>query len=565
MLTVLTDSRRAGAARPALLLALAAGLTWPAAAAAQSAPPPGAGPVHYISRAQFDAMVQAGTLLPVTRRTLVQDERLRRAQDRRNRDLVEDYLDRHPGLTTLRAILNAAPRADADGDRDGRRTPPIADGYPLSFINANGQRQTEVLLGKASQLGMLADSIRQLSLPAAQLQLYTTFYNQLPASLCQPSDTGLTAAGGACAGLPTPTSLRGAPLATIQHAVGALAALTQQIVALLPPPAPSNQPVACSADMGNDNALDANLTWGDQTESAHCLTASPQGIYANFNFLSKNLISCIKNQGHRGTCHIFAATSAMEELVARDTGVFVNLNEQDLQENVKLFWEPNSPDLLHDSGSSWGDLNAAATHNYAFAYENQWDYNPSLSEPINTYINTCTGYPGSEPGCSDTAPQAPEYCIQPIAGFPTLCGFLAASLPGARSPYHAVSVSNVWNAANPNLTFDYMILGLAFNNAVLLGFNVTQEFQGASVGYVPYDAADLKTSIGGHEVHVIGYVSNQDLAGVLPAAPPGAGGGYFIIKNSWGTCTGDAGFYYMPVAYLLAEANEVDIVSSEAH
>jgi hypothetical protein len=549
-----------------LVLACALGLAGPLAAAGQSAPPP-AGPVQYVTRAQFDAMVQAGTLVPVTHRTLAESERERRKQQRSDRDVVEDYLRLHPELTTLKAIVNAGRDGDDDGDRDGGPGRSSADGLPLSFVNVNGQRQTEVLLGKASQLGMLANSIRQLSLPAAQLQLYTTFYNQLPAALCQPSDNGIAGVGGACAGLPTPASLRDAPLGAIRQAVGALAALTRQVVALLPPPAPGNEPVACRDDVGNNNSPAAGQLWGDQTITTGCPAPSAAGIYANFSFPNQGLISCIKNQGDRGTCHIFAATSAMEELVARDTGTFVNLNEQDFQEHVKLDWENNSPDLFHDSGSSFGDLNAAAAHNYSFAYENQWDYNPSLSEPVNTYVNTCVGYPATEAGCSDTAPQAPEVCVAGPAGFfqAQVCGFVAAPLPGARSPYRAASVSNVWNAANPQLTFDYMILGLALNNAVLLGFNVTQEFQGAPGGYVPYDAADLSTSIGGHEVHVIGYVSNQDLAGVLPQAPPGAGGGYFIIKNSWGACLGDGGYYYLPVAYLLKEANEVDIVSTEVH
>jgi hypothetical protein len=46
------------------------------------------------------------------------------------------------------------------------------------------------------------------------------------------------------------------------------------------------------------------------------------------------------------------------------------------------------------------------------------------------------------------------------------------------------------------------------------------------------------------------------------SATPGSGGGYFIIKNSWGAAYGDAGYLYMPVDYLKANATQVIVVSS---
>jgi len=65
---------------------------------------------------------------------------------------------------------------------------------------------------------------------------------------------------------------------------------------------------------------------------------------------------------------------------------------------------------------------------------------------------------------------------------------------------------------------------------------------------------DQTTDAGGHNIHVVGFVSNQDLAAnpATATAPPGSGGGYFILKNSWRPCAGDAGYYYMPVDYVKA-------------
>ncbi len=72
---------------------------------------------------------------------------------------------------------------------------------------------------------------------------------------------------------------------------------------------------------------------------------------------------------------------------------------------------------------------------------------------------------------------------------------------------------------------------------------------------------------GGHVVHIVGYIDNSQLAanpGTL-IAPAGAGGGYFIIKNSWGTCTGDLGYRYMPVDFLTSRGTGVFTVLSESH
>jgi C1A family cysteine protease len=54
------------------------------------------------------------------------------------------------------------------------------------------------------------------------------------------------------------------------------------------------------------------------------------------------------------------------------------------------------------------------------------------------------------------------------------------------------------------------------------------------------------TNRGGHGICAVGFIDNADLATLLPAAPQGQGGGYFIVKNSWGNCWGDGGFIYVP-------------------
>jgi C1A family cysteine protease len=60
----------------------------------------------------------------------------------------------------------------------------------------------------------------------------------------------------------------------------------------------------------------------------------------------------------------------------------------------------------------------------------------------------------------------------------------------------------------------------------------------------------------------VGFVSNTELLATIPTAPKAKGEGYFILKNSWRQCYGDAGYYYMATEYVKALAQSIYIVSS---
>jgi C1A family cysteine protease len=51
---------------------------------------------------------------------------------------------------------------------------------------------------------------------------------------------------------------------------------------------------------------------------------------------------------------------------------------------------------------------------------------------------------------------------------------------------------------------------------------------------------------GWHITLVTGLIDNSQLP---MGAPPGDGGGYVIIKNSWGSCYGDGGYVYAPYTW----------------
>lgn len=448
----------------------------------------------------------------------------------------------------------------------------------------NGASQTIETNGQSTKLAELADALLTSSDPVQQLALYQSSYSRYSAIYTQLCGTTPGTTGNAPVGMPSgcanliapnqltnPSALRGAPLSDIQTALRGLGTSTLGVLRLVP--APFTERLACDLEVGASTTPNVNSFYGfgDQTESPDVISPSLVGIFRNFNFPSKNLLSCIKNQGSRSTCHIFAATSAIEELIARDTGTIVNLSEQDFMENLKLFWAPSYD---NDGGDAGYDIQLAAANGYQFAFEKQWDYNPSLYQPgppAFEYRNSCENYPyplppGAEPGCSNSAPQAPAYCTL-VVGLEFICGFTPAFISG-RCPYSAVGAISIWNPQNPDLSVNAIYLGLAHNDAIVMCFNVTNSFEGAlTIGVVEYSAADNVTSLGSHCVHIVGFVSNQDLAAnpTIAWAGPGSGGGFFIIKNSWGTQFGDAGYYYLPVDYVKANAQSLYWVNDINH
>ena len=83
---------------------------------------------------------------------------------------------------------------------------------------------------------------------------------------------------------------------------------------------------------------------------------------------------------------------------------------------------------------------------------------------------------------------------------------------------------------------------LAEGRGILLGMTVFQSFESDAVtqtGKLPLPQPG-EPLIGSHAVFCAGY----------QADPGAAGGGYLIVKNSWGADWGDKGYFYMPYAYV---------------
>jgi C1A family cysteine protease len=84
---------------------------------------------------------------------------------------------------------------------------------------------------------------------------------------------------------------------------------------------------------------------------------------------------------------------------------------------------------------------------------------------------------------------------------------------------------------------------LAGGAGFVLGFYVYSSFESIGAnGKMPMPASGEQV-IGGHAVFAAGYFDD----------PSWAGGGYLVVKNSWGIDWGDHGYFYMPYAYVTAD------------
>ncbi len=448
-------------------------------------------------------------------------------RDRRYAHEINDYLRLHPELTDLARVM-------ANDPKPGPGLQPRGDGTWSLLLPAVQRNVT--LLGRSSKLASVFGAIQFSRDRGANLNLYTTLYNNLPGNYLVGLDVPPV----------PPDRLGNADLTTIQNAIDSIGIDWRNIIGQVAQNAPL-QLYGCDGELGaslhNDN-------YGDRSGNRDYCSPSNLGIYANFDFPNKTYNTCIKDQGQRGVCHTFAVTSATELQISLKHNLKVNLSEQDLMEHYRLLWQPG---FQHESGDGFELASDVTANNYFQPYEDHWDYNPAPNVKIvrGTFVHVCDNYVANEP-CSDSAPEAPEFCGLTLQKL-IYCGFAEAGIAGG--PYQLSGVSRFWNPANAELSTEMLVLSLAFNNSVVIAFNVTPGFQGAPSGFVPYTQADLTApGVGQHVVHVIGFIGNTELQQKLPNAPAAAGPGYFIIKNSWDTCVGDGGYYYMPWNYLKSQA-----------
>jgi C1A family cysteine protease len=474
-----------------------------------------------ISDDEFSRRVANGELVMVSTAGLEKQQAARQRQYQEDRAFLQGIDNKS---VPVQELLKRAATTNVDGD------------VPVKLPNGN----TVSLLGIGTQIRNEVESLKFAQDADNALAVYRMSYEVLPAALKAKS--------------PAPEGLQGKTLAEINAARDQLENLLVQNPGSIKGARPD---VSASGVAKSNGTLQAQALQAgngrDNNNDSGC--AAPSNFFAKFWFPLKYFISPIKDQGQRGTCWAFTAVGALESRERVQNNNAADISEQFFVHKNKLNWEP---DDVGEGGSSDRALNLAVSKNQILPNEAFWTYNRSLSRPNTKSLKgVCTGY-SPQGTCSETAHQSEELFV-----------------PGGKYKayvnlnYSGVGVSSatthqIWRNGE---TFRLQAIKnyLANGYAILTAFPVYKNFMNdvGNDGVVKHDDAqfsqeqvhvdeDSKQVLGGpagnHLVQIVGFLSNNDLFG--SASNNQYGGGYFIIKNSWGCLAGDGGYYYVPVDYV---------------
>lgn len=469
------------------------------------------------------------------------DALLKEATERHERDeaLVKEFVTTYPDLAN---DLTEAPEVDGDQIQQ------LPDGnYLVKLENAPEGLDTVVTLGTGAGTAALAAALRNFPTSANQHALYEALFERLPEE----------ERGAAIATAELPEG-EGAPFATprslIKRPIADLLAWNERLARRLIETYPVRVPEVLVKPERYVDDPTQEVGAGTGLDVGPCRNPhSPNGIYANFNWNNKYYTTSVKSQGPmRGTCAAFAITSAQEMVHARKYQTWVNFSEQDFfYRNKAEWWPPVSYDDLDLSMS----FDAAADRRYGIPVENAWEYNRSPSRVFDPTTGlpkgSCDGYTGP---CSDTIHQGPLTCVDGRC-------VARSGVANYLQPYTMEGQARqIWHPAHKDFGVAMAIATLQEGFPVCMSIRTARSFRTVGRdGFVSLPSA--REVVGGnHAVHVTGYLSNERLASRLPKAPPGAGGGYFIVKNSWGACFGDGGYVYLPVDWVKVNAIQVVIL-----
>ncbi len=408
----------------------------------------------------------------------------------------------------------------------------LAANPSIIFHGKDGSDHRVFLMGADEKNVRVASAVRKFGSQANQLQLYRHLHRgNAPDNVTRMTSMQVRLMNRAEAQ---------AQMRDVQagQATGASSAVPSSLATL-----------SCAGDEG------AGLGTDHTGDGSGCDVHSPLGLFAGYQWPLKQYVTCVKDQGNRGTCGAFAIVASLETAVAVKYNRRVNLSEQDLYGQVKNWWWPT---YYGDGVNPDGVWQKMVEKNYVIPNESVWDYNPSYWRGDDAakagYVHSCTNYSGA---CSDTAHQAALYCT--LSNDLLFCGYSSPVNEGNHG-FRTTGETEIWDSGDTTSSIHAIGALVAANKTVNIGMDVPPSFDNPDTnGYVHYVAKD-GASRGGHLVTVVGYITNATLAQTLPTAPAGAGGGYLIVKNSWGLCWSDGGFVYLPFSWASANVWSASVI-----
>ncbi len=499
--------------------------------------------------ADFEAKLAAGTHVSVSKEILLEQRAARDAKEAADEQTILDFKALYPD-TTVQMPTRAD---DALPDPDGN--------HRISWLDKAGTSREVTLLGTFWEKENIAESIRVYPTLENQLDIYTSLYPKL-------SDDVIGALT-----LPDPAEIDINPgeftLEKVSAYVDDISALGSSIVPGLIDPTlpPAARPATCEGEIGAGAGSDRTQTGA---------MPAADGLFALYSWKTKWLSTCIKNQAVRGSCVAMGSVSAIEQLVADTQNKWVNLSEQWLYHEMKYKWERQDyGDGFYTKGVT-SNLKSLAV---PIPYEEAWNYNPSWSRvdgvkvctDVNCGGTTCdscinnTSYyyyfyscEDFTQTCGDSTHQSNLVCSQDSVGA-YHCAF--EELPNLNpqgTGYSSNNYSSLWDHKRPQYSLDRVILNVGLGSPVVMGVPLYPSFWNATAnrGFVPMPDLTTEKPVGGHAMHILATVDNGDLPVSNPPFPNGDGGGWLIVKNSWGTGFADAGYVYIPYAYLREFADD---------
>jgi hypothetical protein len=523
-----------------------------------------------------------------------------------NGQLVEVSPDQQAQASADLAAKNAAAQAAlapilaARPDLQTRlQAPPPAgvtvmpDGNWLSHMpDGQGGTKPVVLEGPDMRARTVVGATRRFSTLANQTRLYQSLYGIAPTACL--------------AGLPDPSAIGSSTVdqvLALNRQIGACFRSTQGTFGKV---AADHQGPVSGPEQGDPSPPTSGY-YGDVGGCGN-IVHNPNGIFATQTWSGKNYDTSVKQQGRRGSCESFAITAALEREAARNFfGAHFNLSEQDLYSQMKLHWDH---DDLHDGFVTSDAFDDFEDTGYALPVEREWPYNQSpfrqdclyqngqgicddtdsgatntnIENNLQFYAFSCVpptdspawfaGQSYTGPACSETTHQANLYWQDGNLWYEYPVGVGVIGLGGDQN-FESVGLTDAIGLTGSGGVLGIGQFAQALSNAgftIVLSFDVYQSFQ--NLGPTPNPGGGAPnvggpaiwqgpmandTDLGGHAIMVSGVVMNSNLP---PGIPPGLGGGYFVLKNSWSQCWGDAGYGYMSFAGAEAVMNDIDAIRS---